>query len=326
MNKQFWKKKIPTTDIYVDEEENFKKYYQEDIEFDHQHPRKFDKTIKYLRNIFAAALPVVSLAATTTVLTACQPQINPPPTPVEHKHSLYHHREEAATCEENGCKEYWECTSCNKLFSDQDASHEVSKDDLTVKAHHNLTTIDSTPATCEEDGNIQFFQCEDCGRMFLDKAATNEIDFDDTLLHATGHTLGEQWDHDASAHWKTCTTCGEQFQRSTHSFKNYVCTECGQESSNKPLSQQEIVDYIDSKIQSNLKTILGRTVTVKNYYAIDFKTESGENNCYILLNYTNSNDPDGFSLIRIPMNVNFLMITLKMALLNQPVKQLERRS
>lgn len=47
-------------------------------------------------------------------------------------HTLTHHEAKAATCLETGNIEYWQCSVCNKTFSDSNAETEVT--DLTVAA------------------------------------------------------------------------------------------------------------------------------------------------------------------------------------------------
>ena len=42
------------------------------------------------------------------------------------KHTLTRHEQEDATCLETGKKEYWQCSVCNKLFSDDNATTEIT--------------------------------------------------------------------------------------------------------------------------------------------------------------------------------------------------------
>ena len=41
-------------------------------------------------------------------------------------HTLTHHELKPATCTETGIREYWQCSVCNKLFSDADATTEIT--------------------------------------------------------------------------------------------------------------------------------------------------------------------------------------------------------
>lgn len=41
-------------------------------------------------------------------------------------HKLTHHELKAATCTEAGNIEYWQCSVCNKLFSDEAATKEIT--------------------------------------------------------------------------------------------------------------------------------------------------------------------------------------------------------
>ena len=57
-------------------------------------------------------------------------------------HTLTHHALKAATCTETGLKEYWQCNVCNKLFSNEAATTEITDaDNLVIPA--NGHTLDS---------------------------------------------------------------------------------------------------------------------------------------------------------------------------------------
>lgn len=49
-------------------------------------------------------------------------------------HVMVHHEAVAATCENAGSLEYWECTDCKKLFSDEEGKNEVTATSLVVNA------------------------------------------------------------------------------------------------------------------------------------------------------------------------------------------------
>ena len=51
-----------------------------------------------------------------------------------HTHELVHHDAKAATTTEPGNIEYWECTSCGKLYSDAAATHQISLADTVIPA------------------------------------------------------------------------------------------------------------------------------------------------------------------------------------------------
>ncbi|MCD7729111.1 MAG: choice-of-anchor I family protein [Clostridia bacterium] len=71
----------------------------------------------------------------------------------EVSHTLTHTEAKAATCTENGNTEYWYCSVCEKYFSDEDGTTEISVED---------TVIAATGHTFGEDG-----LCTVCGENVL---------------------------------------------------------------------------------------------------------------------------------------------------------------
>lgn len=67
-----------------------------------------------------------SILALSVSLSAC--------TPKEHAHDLQYHAAKAATCFEDGSKEYFECPDCGKLFKDAEGKTELSRDSLKIDA------------------------------------------------------------------------------------------------------------------------------------------------------------------------------------------------
>lgn len=57
-------------------------------------------------------------------------------------HTLTHHALKAATCTETGLKEYWQCNVCNKLFSNEAATTEIT-DAANLVIPANGHTLDS---------------------------------------------------------------------------------------------------------------------------------------------------------------------------------------
>ena len=101
-------------------------------------------------------------------------------------HSATHHDAVAATCTTTGNIEYWECSKCEKKFSDEALTTEV--EDITTPKT-TLTAHEAKDATCEEAGNIAYWECPDCGKLYSDADATAEITLADTVVPATGHTV-----------------------------------------------------------------------------------------------------------------------------------------
>ena len=123
--------------------------------------------------------------------------------------------EKAPTCTEAGNIAYYECDVCNKLFSDEEGTKEITLADTVVAAKgHTITSgvVEKAP-TCTEAGNIAYCECDVCNKLFLDKEGTKEITLADTVVAAKGHKLTKVEAKDA-----TCTAAGNSAY--------YVCGTC----------------------------------------------------------------------------------------------------
>ncbi|PWL96877.1 MAG: hypothetical protein DBY04_06755, partial [Clostridiales bacterium] len=63
---------------------------------------------------------------------------------------------------------------------------------------HAFTRTDAKAATCTEDGNIEYYTCSVCGKIYEDAAGTIEISLADTVLPATGHSYGTEYEHNSA--------------------------------------------------------------------------------------------------------------------------------
>ncbi len=113
-----------------------------------------------------------------------------------------------ATCTEDGNKEYYTCSRCDKLFEDKDAKTETTLDEVTIKAAHSWEddfTIDKE-ATCEEAGS-KSIHCSKCE----EKKTVTTID---ALGHKfTNETVDEKYLASAATctakatYYKSCSVC-----------------------------------------------------------------------------------------------------------------------
>ena len=71
----------------------------------------------------------------------------------EHKMELVEQIE--PTCAENGIMEHWRCTSCGKLFADENGVEEITEEQVLIKATENHKYDD-------------YLRCERCGQMVPD--------------------------------------------------------------------------------------------------------------------------------------------------------------
>ncbi|MCM1055842.1 MAG: hypothetical protein NC394_10020, partial [Bacteroides sp.] len=96
----------------------------------------------------------------------------------EHTHTLDKTDEKAATCTEGGNEAYWTCSKCNKMFSDENGTTEISAVPTISALGHNWDEgIVTTAQTCTEKG-VKTFACK---RDNCTETKTEEI-------AAAGHT------------------------------------------------------------------------------------------------------------------------------------------
>ena len=108
-------------------------------------------------------------------------------------HTLEHHDAVAATCTAEGNIEYWQCSVCNKYFSDATGTNEITQaQTVTAMIAHTLEYHDAVAATCTTAGNIEYWQCSGCNQCFTDAEGTTVIALADTVrpIDANAHN----WD------------------------------------------------------------------------------------------------------------------------------------
>ena len=133
---------------------------------------------------------------------------------LQHVHDLIKTEAKDATCTEAGNIEYWTCIECEKLFSDEEGTTEITAADTVVPAKgHSLEKTEAKEATCTEAGNIEYWTCSVCNKLFGDGEGTTEITEAETVVAAKGHSLEKTEAKDA-----TCTEAGNT--------EYWTCSEC----------------------------------------------------------------------------------------------------
>ena len=136
-------------------------------------------------------------------------------------HKLTKVEAKAATCTEDGNKEYWTCEHCKKYFLSDDTNPETAKavelSETVIPASHKLTKVDAKDATCTEDGNKAYWTCEHCGKYFLSDDTNPEtakaVEQAETVISAS-HKLTK-----VEAKAATCTENGNK--------EYWTCEHCG---------------------------------------------------------------------------------------------------
>ena len=107
-------------------------------------------------------------------------------------HKLTKVEAKAATCTEDGNKEYWTCEHCKKYFLSDDTNPATAKavelSETVIPASHKLTKVEAKDATCTEDGNKAYWTCEHCKKYFLsddtNPATAKAVELSETVIPA----------------------------------------------------------------------------------------------------------------------------------------------
>ena len=143
------------------------------------------------------------------------------------QHILTKTAAKAATCTENGNKEYWTCEHCKKYFLSDDTNPETAKaveqSETVIPASHKLTKVEAKAATCTENGNKEYWTCEHCGKYFLSDDTNPEtakaVELSETVIPAS-HKLTKVEDKDA-----TCTEDGNKEYWTCEHCKKYFLSD-----------------------------------------------------------------------------------------------------
>ena len=167
---------------------------------------------------------------------------------LQHVHDLIKTDAKAATCTEAGNIEYWTCSECEKLFSDEEGTTEITAADTVVPAKgHSLEKTEAKEATCTEAGNIEYWTCSECEKIFSDESGETEIGQEEIVVAAKGHSWSS-WTVTKKAtctengsREKVCENCGDKITETINATghkwnedyttdKEATCTEAGSES------------------------------------------------------------------------------------------------
>jgi hypothetical protein len=119
-----------------------------------------------------------------------------------HVHSLQHRDKVNASCEEDGTEEYWECTSCGRLFADAEGKERIKAPKVIPMTGHSWDQgVLTKEPSCKEKGIMTFTCTNDPSHT-----KTEEVD-----------ALGHDWDEGTVQKEATCEEDGSVL---------YVCRRC----------------------------------------------------------------------------------------------------
>ena len=163
-----------------------------------------------------------------------------------HVHALRKVEREEPTCTENGVEEYWICDACGKLFSDENAEHQIESASVIPATGHILEKVARVDPTCTEQGMEEYWVCSLCGKMFSDETAENQI-VEPLTIEALGHDWGE---------WvvtKEPTTEEEGVETRT-------CTRDPSHTETRSIPKKEVVTEVTATAETSEATTTAETV------------------------------------------------------------------
>ena len=158
----------------------------------------------------------------------------------KHEHTLEKVEAVAATCSEEGMKEYYQCSVCKLTFADKEAKTEV-KDLATLKTekdpanHTKVESVKAVESTCTVNGTVAHWHCEGCGKNYSEEKCENELKSLEAPLKA--HTTVKV---DAVA-----ATCAEEGMQGY-----YKCSVCKQTFADKEATK-EVKDLASLKTEKD---------------------------------------------------------------------------
>ena len=165
-------------------------------------------------------------------------------------HKLTKVEAKAATCTEDGNKEYWTCEHCKKYFLSDDTNPATAKavelSETVIPASHKLTKMEAKAATCTEDGNIEYWTCEHCKKYFLSDDTNPEtakaVEQSETVISAS-HKLTK-----VEAKAATCTEDGNKEYWTCEHCKKYFLSDDTNPETAKAVEQSETVISASHKL------------------------------------------------------------------------------
>ena len=133
------------------------------------------------------------------------------------------HEAVPATCYNVGYLEYYECSSCHKLFKDIGMTQETTLEKLTIPAlTHELIEHPETDSTCSTAGHTHYWECTRCNDWFSDAGATVKIEDKNSIYKPlSNHDWNTSLSHDDYKHYYECKICGSHKDEENHTFSEW---------------------------------------------------------------------------------------------------------
>ena len=175
-------------------------------------------------------------------------------------HSMVKTEAVAPTCTESGNNAYYTCSTCGKVYKDEQGNTETSAEAEVLNAlGHTMEKTEAVAPTCTEKGNNAYYTCSVCGKVYKDEQGNAETTAEAEVLEALGHTMVK-----TEAVAPTCTEKG--------SNAYYTCSVCGK-------VYKDERGNAETTVEAEALDALGHTM-VKTEVIAPTCTESGNNAYY----------------------------------------------
>ena len=129
-----------------------------------------------------------------------------------------------ATCTEDGMHPHRTCTVCGEIQINGVPAKEEAL--VIPAAGHTLENVAATASECTVPGIQAHEHCTVCDELFLNDQV---VEISDLTTALASHVLKENWESDATYHWKACVSCSEVFRQNRHADADAdgSCDDCG---------------------------------------------------------------------------------------------------
>ena len=201
----------------------------------------------------------------------------------KHEHTLEKVEAVAATCTEEGMKEYYQCSVCKQTFADKEAKTEV-KELATLKTekdpanHTDVKKVDAVESKCTVNGTVEHWHCEGCGKNYSDEKCDNELKSIEAplkahatvLVNAVAATCAEE----GMQEYYQCSVCNKTFadKEAKTEVKNLATLKTEKDPANH--SKVNKVDAVAATcVEEGMKEYYQCSGCKKNFIDAEAKTE-----------------------------------------------------
>lgn len=172
-----------------------------------------------------------------------------------HKNTVFRPATEAGnTCLESGTVAHYECTDCNKKFSDAECKNELVTIESPSDKHYGRK-VSEKAATCYESGTAEHFECIYCHKLFEDENCKKQTLLSKLTIPEIAHSVAKY----VPETYAGCTSIGLK--------EHWYCKSCDSYFVNADLSDLNKVEY--SKI-----IIPATGHTVSDNSSVDYDTNN----------------------------------------------------